>query len=68
MMPTYPACQVGKRACHATCSTPLVRTRRSIGLIRVNELHLVGVPFKIAFTAQPFETELGGARRLREAY
>ena len=62
MMPTYPACQVAKRACHATCSTPLVRTRRSIGVIRVNELHLVGVPFKIAFTAQPFETELGGAR------
>jgi hypothetical protein len=31
-------------------------------VIRVNELHLVGVPFKIACTAQPFETELGGVR------
>ena len=67
MMPTCPARHVANRGCHAMRCTPFTRAPLSIGVIRFNPPHLVGVPFKLALTtASPFETEAGAARRHRE--
>ena len=47
---------------------PIIRPQLSIGVIRVNPPHPVGVPSKIALTtASRFETEAGAARRQRLA-
>jgi hypothetical protein len=68
MTPTCPACHVANRGCHAMRCTHFIRAQLSIGGIRVNPPHLVGVPSKLAWTtASPFETEAGAARRHREA-